>query len=96
MKFIVVFPGEELRNVAGVMTAGTVLSSQVSQSETGIFSASAAAHGVHRRTLQSGDFGDDLRRMNTERISLDEELREIENKEIKQFVDLQVCVGYSC
>ena len=56
-------------------------------------SGSTAVQSVGGATLSLpvGDFGDDLRRMNAERVQLDEELRESENKEIKIFVDQYVC-----
>ena len=57
----------------------------------GTVSSTGAASGKivegHTLVLPSGDFGDDLRRMNAERVKLDEELRESESKDIKIFVD---------
>ncbi len=75
--------------------SGVAPSSQLSHLQVGSWS-----HGeevTRNRAMQgqimqqTGEFGDDLRRMNSERVKLDEELRSLENKEIKEFVDEQVC-----
>ena len=64
-------------------------SAQTHLASSSVSSATVLQSGAQQVTLQlpSGDFGDDLKRMNAERVQLDEELRETENKEIKIFVD---------
>ena len=64
-------------------------SAQTHQASSSVSSATVLQSGAQQVTLQlpSGDFGDDLKRMNAERVKLDEELRDTENKEIKIFVD---------
>ena len=74
---------DSVQHISGQSVTNTVYGSQT------MVSASVPHHASQQMTLQlpSGDFGDDLKRMNAERVKLDEELRETENKEIKIFVD---------
>lgn len=69
--------------------ASTMYSGQAHLASSFATPGNVHQHGTRQVTLQlpSGDFGDDLKRMNAERVKLDEELRDKENKEIKIFVD---------
>lgn len=75
--------------ISGQSTVGKMYSAQIHQASSSVSSATVLQSGAQQVTLQlpSGDFGDDLKRMNAERVKLDEELRDTENKEIKIFVD---------
>lgn len=70
-----------MQHLVGQLAAGAM----IHQTAT----SSAVQHGTQQTFLQlpAGDFGDDLRRMNADRVKLDEELREAESKEIKILVD---------
>ena len=83
--------------------ANTMYSGQVHLTSSSATPTNVQQHGTHQVTLQlpSGDFGDDLKRMNAERVKLDEDLRDKENKEIKIFVDefvsnFPILTGCSC
>ncbi len=74
--------------------AGMATSSQMANlqhGQTSFVEGTSTRRAVMALTVQqSGEFGDDLRRMNSERVKLDEELRVLEDKEIKEIVDAQV------
>ena len=70
-----------------VSSSNTMASREMHAATTVSGSTAVQSVGGATLSLPVGDFGDDLRRMNAERVQLDEELRESENKEIKIFVD---------
>ena len=80
---------ESVQHISGQSASSTMVSGQIHHAASSTSFAAGLQHGAQQVTLQlpSGDFGDDLRRMNAERVKLDEELRDTENKEIKIFVD---------